>query len=162
MISARDLAQRYAAYLHAQLVGDDTEAVDFGLWLDEHWTEMPPLPDEPLPDSLVGEADPGNAVTWIEHDGEIVGLLAGRPRGCYRIPIDSSPPVVALFADDAMECSTGSVRQERAFASGRNNVLLRPMSIPVSRMVERRSQPQGLLVKLLPPLAADITLDESA
>ena len=158
MISARELSQRYAVYLNSQLAGDENESIDFGLWLDEHWLELPALPDEPCLDDMDGEAAPGGAVTWIERGGEIVGLLAGRSRGCYRIPIDSTPPVVALFADDAMGCSTGSVFQERAFAS-RDDALMRPISISVSHMVERRRQPQGLPVTLPAPLAAEIALD---
>jgi hypothetical protein len=72
-------------------------------------------------------------------------------------PIDDTPPTVAFFADDALECSTGSVVQERAFAAGRDDALIRPMSSPVSSVVERRSQTQGLPVKQPPPLAVETT-----
>jgi hypothetical protein len=118
MISAPELSRRYAAYLYSQLAGDEVESVDFGLWLDAHWQEHPELPDEPCLDDMDGESQPGSPVTWIEHGGEIVGLLAGRTRGCYRIPRVSTPPPIALFLDDAPECSTGSIYQERAFAFG--------------------------------------------
>lgn len=162
MISARDMSQRYAAYLHTQLIGDETEAVDFGLWLDQHWADNPALPDEPCLDDIDGEAEPGSAVTWFERDGAIIGLLAGRNRGCYRIPLTGTPPAVALFADDALECSTGSVLQERAFALGRDEAPRLPVSISVFSLRDERSpQTQSPPLNSPPPITAEVTSDAS-
>src|SRR5688500_17702069 len=104
MISAREMSRLYAAYLFAQLAGDEVESVDFGLWLDAHWLETVTLPDEPCLADADGVVAPDGAISWIEHEGEIVGLLAGRTRGCYRIPRSATPPVVALLLDDAPGC----------------------------------------------------------
>ena len=112
--SAQEMSRTYALYLFAQLAGDEVESVDYGLWLDAHWQETDALPDEPCladADSIHGT---GGAVAWQEHDGAIIGLLAGRRRGCYRIPLEQRPPAIALMLDDATGCSTGSMFQERA------------------------------------------------
>lgn len=112
MTSARDLAAAYAIYAAAQLQGDETETLDFGHWLDLHWHDDPE--GEPCLDDSDGFAARGTAVEWFEQGEEVVGVLAGRYRGCYRVPIASRPPVIALMLDDADGCSTGSVHQERA------------------------------------------------
>jgi hypothetical protein len=124
MISSRDLAKRYAAYLHTQLFGDETEGVDFGLWLDAHWSQDMGLSDDPCSGDRTALDRPQSPITWIEQDEMIVGLLSGRARGCYRVPVRSVPPTIALYLDDADGCSTGSALQERAFTLSREDAEL--------------------------------------
>jgi hypothetical protein len=129
-ITARLLAERYAAYLHAQLLGDETETVDFGLWLDDRWCEHPLFVDEPCADDANGVGGADHAVTWIERDDEVIGVLTGPARGCYRVPLDAMPPIVALYLDDAEGCSTGSLAQERASARSLSRPVARPTEPP--------------------------------
>lgn len=106
------LAARYAAYLTAQLNGDEIETIDFGVWLDAHWHEGSDLPIPDCQDDVDGSRV-GNAITWIEHEGALLGLLAGQPLGCYRIAVTELVPPVAIYLDDHDGCSTGSSLQER-------------------------------------------------
>jgi hypothetical protein len=154
MVSVRDLQERYLLYLHTQLSGDPfaVEGVDFGLWLDAHWEDAPLGWDG----CHYGAATAGpiaRPVAWIESDEEIIGLLAGRPRGRYRIPVDAWLPEIALFLDDAPECSTGSVQQERAFAAVDVAV---PMTAPV-RLPAGKPAPLPVPV----PAATAATLPQS-
>jgi len=123
MTSAREMSRQYGVYLFSQLAGDEVESVDFGLWLDAYWIEVEVPPEE----SCIADADharaPRDAITWIEREEEIVGMLPGRARGCYHIPRGVKPPVIALLLDDAEGCSTGSVHQERALALRQDQVL---------------------------------------
>lgn len=114
MTSARELAIAYAAFLTAQLLGEERETIDFGLWLDEHWEDASGRRGDACLDDIDVQGTPHRAIEWIEEDGEIIGLLAGRYRGCFRVPVNAAPPPVALMLDDALACSTGSVHQERA------------------------------------------------
>lgn len=122
MISSRDLASRYAAYLHVQLMGDETEGFDFGLWLDAYWHAQAELTDEPCSGDRAELDRPASPISWIDHEETIIGLLAGRAGGCYRIPIQARPPAISLYLDDAEGCSTGSAAQERAFAHAQDVV----------------------------------------
>lgn len=152
MTSAGDLTHRYAAYLHTQLLGDDTESVDFGLWLDEHWSEGSPDGDDFCLDETTGQAVSGCAMTWVEREGEIVGFLAGRARGCYRVPRDSEPPAIALYLDDAPGCSTGSAIQERAFALAHGRVAATPILISILSLEDEPLARAPLGIAPAPPL----------
>jgi hypothetical protein len=114
MTSARELANTYAAFFTAQLIGEEIETIDFGLWLDEYWEDASGRRIEACRDDLDIEATPHHRIEWLEEGEEIIGLLAGRYRGCFRIPLTATPPHVALMLDDAPACSTGSIHQERA------------------------------------------------
>jgi len=131
MTSAREMSRQYGVYLFSQLAGDEVESVDFGLWLDAYWIEVEVPPEE----SCIADADharaPRDAITWIEREEEIVGMLPGRARGCYHIPRGARSPVIALLLDDAEGCSTGSVHQERALAYRQDQVL--DAATPVTR-----------------------------
>lgn len=158
MVSARELARQYAIYLSTQLAGDQTEGIDFGLWLDQHWCEQPELPDDlclDLEDAADFDAQASRAVTWIERDGEVIGLLAGRSRGCYRIPANATPPPIALLLDDARGCSTGSLAQERAFALARETsvqpVQPAPRDLGTIPPAPERSRPAPLPIPANPP-----------
>jgi hypothetical protein len=155
MISAHTFAHQYRTYLHAQLSGDEIESIDFGLWLDEHWLETPELLDEPCLDDVNGNAPPDSSVTWIEHDGHVVGMLAGRSRGCFRIPVTATPPVIALYLDDASDCTTGSVHQERALVFRTEAKLDGPLPVAPHPSAGRASEvPNAPILPLgIPPAA---------
>src|SRR5829696_2293952 len=129
---AKEMSRTFALFLFAQLAGDEVESIDYGLRLDAHWQETDALPDEPCLSDADGIHGVGGAVAWLEHDGTIFGLLAGRRRGYYRIPLDERPPAIALMLDDATGCSTGSMSQERA------HVEFQPVDVVTNSIVAPR------------------------
>lgn len=155
--SAREMSRTYARYLFAQLAGDEVESLDYGIWLDAHWQETIPLPDEPCLADADGIHVPGDAVAWIEHDGAIIGLLAGRRRGCYRIPLDEQPPAIALMLDDALGCSTGSVHQERLHTQRRPADTVATPVVSLRSGVARQERPYDLPPVAPPPPPAAAT-----
>jgi hypothetical protein len=162
MISSRDLAKRYAAYLHTQLFGDETEGVDFGLWLDAHWSQDMGLSDDPCSGDRTALDRPQNPITWIEQDEMIVGLLSGPARGCYRVPVQSVPPTIALYLDDADGCSTGSALQERAFTLGRADAELSAPTTTADWLTLATMDPVPALPKpLMPELVPEPAFGET-
>ena len=114
MTSSHELAATYAIYAQAQLSGDEIETIDFGYWLDDHWHQHRRDRHEICLDDFDGAVALGRAIEWLDDEGDIIGILAGRDLGHYLVRADERAPAIALLIDDVLGCSTGSVRQERA------------------------------------------------
>jgi hypothetical protein len=98
MISPRELALAYDQYAAALWRGDDAEAGAFATWLDGYWADEGPAetPDSPHVVSFLGGA--GAGIRWYARGRTIVGYVGNRPRGCYQVPVDAAPPLIAPFA----------------------------------------------------------------
>ena len=100
MTSPHELALAYDRYAAALWRGDDAEAEAFAAWLAGYWAdEEPPEPDDhPHAVSILGGA--GAGIRWCARDRTVVGYVAGRPRGCYHVPVDAAPPPIHAPWDD--------------------------------------------------------------
>jgi len=148
MTSSRELAETYATYAQAQLSGDEIETIDFGLWLDDHWHQHRLGRHETCLDDLDGAVAAGCAIEWLDDGDDVLGILAGRDLGHYRVRADERPPAIALLIDDVPGCSTGSMRHERAHVS---NHLVDVQIVTMTMPEWGHSAPTPNLPRVIPP-----------
>jgi hypothetical protein len=92
MTSPHELARAYDRYAAAIWRGDETEVRVFAAWLERYWADEGPaeLANQPYAVSVLGGA--GAGIRWYARGKKIVGYVGRRPRGCYQIPVDATPP----------------------------------------------------------------------
>ena len=91
-VSPRDLALAYDRVVSAHWRGETEAATAIGTWFESHWSDhAPPEPDAP-PEGTSVLGGGGSGIRWYTCDEAVLGYVARRDDGCYRVRTTEALP----------------------------------------------------------------------
>ena len=91
-VSPRDLALAYDRVVSAHWRGETEAATAIGTWFEAHWSDhAPPEPDAP-PEGTSVLGGGGSGIRWYTCDEAVLGYVARRDDGCYRVRTTEALP----------------------------------------------------------------------
>jgi hypothetical protein len=118
-ISPTEIALVYDRFVSARWRGEDEAADTFATWFEAHWTgQAPPEPDDP-PQGASTLGGGGTGIRWYAQDDVVLGYVAGRADGCYRVAAgETVPRLTDPWDRPSRAAETDQLLRERVVGGG--------------------------------------------